>query len=98
MLNDFKSLYEIQTNFGLFIIYLYKQNKLIYASLLIWHVAECWILPPNRLPDLYTVINAVISCGYFSLLFLYFIHRQFAPSSATSDVFGGSPSVKIKSA
>ncbi|KAG2222775.1 hypothetical protein INT45_013139 [Circinella minor] len=71
-------------------------KQLIYSSLLIWHIAECWILPPIHWPDLYTVINAVMSCGYFSLLFLYFTYRQFVPSSTPNDVFGGSP-VKIKS-
>ncbi|KAI7852493.1 glycosyl transferase [Circinella umbellata] len=72
-------------------------KQLIYSSLFIWHIAECWILPPSHWPDLYTVINAVMSCGYFSLLFLYFTYRQFVPSSITNNVFGRSSSVKIKS-
>ncbi|KAI8086269.1 glycosyl transferase [Halteromyces radiatus] len=42
-----------------------------------WHVVESYIPPPNHLPDLYTVINAVFSCSIFGLLFIYFVYRQF---------------------
>ncbi|KAI9259412.1 glycosyl transferase [Phascolomyces articulosus] len=72
-------------------------KQMIYASIFIWHVTECWIVPPNHWPDLYTVVNAIISCGYFSCLFLYFTYRQFYPSSSSTNVFGESSVVKIKS-
>ncbi len=41
-----------------------------------WHIAEAFIEPPSHLPDLYTVINVLISCGLFSLLFAYYVYRQ----------------------
>lgn len=43
----------------------------------IWHVAEVFIPPPSNLPDLYTVINVLMSCGIFTLLFGYYVYRQF---------------------
>ncbi|KAI9305470.1 glycosyl transferase [Cunninghamella echinulata] len=44
---------------------------------LVWHLIEANVSPPEHLPDLYTVINVIISCAIFGLLFLYFVYRQF---------------------
>lgn len=43
----------------------------------LWHIAEAYVEPPSNLPDLYTVINVLISCGLFSMLFVYYVYRQF---------------------
>jgi alpha-1,3-glucosyltransferase len=43
---------------------------------IIWHIAEAYIEPPANLPDLYTVINVLISCGLFTLLLGYYVYRQ----------------------
>ncbi|ORZ09944.1 glycosyl transferase [Absidia repens] len=43
----------------------------------IWHVLESYVPSPSHLPDLYSVLNAIISCSVFGLLFSYFIYRQF---------------------
>lgn len=44
---------------------------------IIWHVAEEFVEAPANLPDIYTVLNVLISCGLFTLLFGYYIYRQF---------------------
>jgi alpha-1,3-glucosyltransferase len=44
---------------------------------IIWHIAEAFISPPSNLPDIYTVLNVLLSCGLFSLLFVYYVYRQF---------------------
>lgn len=52
----------------------------------IWHIAEVFIPAPASLPDLYTVINVLISCGIFTILFMYYVYRQFTvTSSAAAD-------------
>lgn len=43
---------------------------------IVWHIAEAYIEPPANLPDLYTVINVLISCVLFTLLFGYYMYRQ----------------------
>ncbi|CAO3597437.1 unnamed protein product [Absidia cylindrospora] len=48
-----------------------------HAVFIVWYVFESYVQPPNHLPDLYAVINAVFSCGVFGLLFSYFLYRQF---------------------
>ncbi|KAI8148625.1 glycosyl transferase [Fennellomyces sp. T-0311] len=65
----------------------------IYGSLLAWHAAEYYVAPPEQWPDLYTVLNAAISCGYFVLIFVYFTYQQFV---AGQTVFGAA--TKLKSA
>lgn len=47
----------------------------------IWHIAEVFIQPPSSLPDIYTVINVLISCALFTLLFIYYVYRQFTVTS-----------------
>ncbi|KAI8373722.1 glycosyl transferase [Blakeslea trispora] len=49
----------------------------IHALFACWHLAEASINPPAHLPDLFTVINVMISCAIFSLLFAYYTYRQF---------------------
>ncbi|GAA5803184.1 glycosyl transferase [Helicostylum pulchrum] len=49
----------------------------VHVMFTIWHVAEVFIPPPSNLPDLYTVINVLMSCGIFTLLFGYYVYRQF---------------------
>jgi alpha-1,3-glucosyltransferase len=44
---------------------------------IVWHIAEAFIEAPNHLPDIYTVINVLMSCGLFVLLFVYYVYRQF---------------------
>ncbi|KAI9260161.1 ALG6, ALG8 glycosyltransferase family-domain-containing protein [Sporodiniella umbellata] len=41
---------------------------LTWALFLLWHLAEIFIEPPSNLPDLFTVINVLLSCGLFLLL------------------------------
>ncbi|CEG84076.1 hypothetical protein RMATCC62417_17929 [Rhizopus microsporus] len=52
-------------------------TKGVYGAFFIWHLAETLVEPPSHLPDLYTVINVLLSCGVFCLLFAYFTYRQF---------------------
>ncbi|CAO3654834.1 unnamed protein product [Mucor hiemalis] len=49
----------------------------IHLVFVLWHIAEAYVEPPSNLPDLYTVINVLISCGLFSMLFVYYVYRQF---------------------
>ncbi|KAG2207605.1 hypothetical protein INT46_005578 [Mucor plumbeus] len=49
----------------------------VHIMFIIWHVAEEFIEAPANLPDIYTVLNVLISCGLFTLLFGYYIYRQF---------------------
>ncbi|SAL96888.1 hypothetical protein [Absidia glauca] len=57
-----------------------------------WHLLEAYVPPPSHLPDLYTVINAVFSCGVFGLLFCYFVYRQFTLVPQKKD----SPKIKAQ--
>jgi alpha-1,3-glucosyltransferase len=52
-------------------------TSVCYTTILVWHIAESHIPPPQNLPDLYTVLNVLFSCGSFVLAFLYFNWRQF---------------------
>ncbi|KAI7876226.1 ALG6, ALG8 glycosyltransferase [Lichtheimia hyalospora FSU 10163] len=52
-------------------------NTVVYVTLIAWHFTEAYITPPERLPDLFAVLNAIISCGYFVLLWIFFLYRQF---------------------
>ncbi|KAI8639848.1 glycosyl transferase [Parasitella parasitica] len=49
----------------------------VHVMFIIWHVAEEFIDAPASLPDIYTVLNVLISCGLFTLLFGYYLYRQF---------------------
>ncbi|KAI8882559.1 glycosyltransferase family 57 protein [Backusella circina FSU 941] len=49
----------------------------VYTVCACWHVAQVWIPAPANLPDLYTVLNVLISCGMFCLFLVYYIYRQF---------------------
>lgn len=60
---------------------------------IVWHLAEAFIQPPNHLPDIYTVINVLMSCGLFVLLFVYYVYRQF---TMTPFVLVGTPTVTEK--
>jgi alpha-1,3-glucosyltransferase len=51
-------------------------TSICYTVILVWHVAESHIPPPQALPDLYTVLNVLFSCGCYLLAFLYFNWRQ----------------------
>ncbi|KAJ3202677.1 hypothetical protein HDU67_000362, partial [Dinochytrium kinnereticum] len=39
--------------------------------------AEYFIRPPERYPDIYVVLNVLLSCGMLSLLLIHFNLRQF---------------------
>ncbi|KAI9284963.1 glycosyl transferase [Umbelopsis sp. AD052] len=52
-------------------------TSICYTVILVWHIAESYIPPPQALPDLYTVLNVLFSCGCYLLAFLYFNWRQF---------------------
>ncbi|KAG2174918.1 hypothetical protein INT43_005980 [Umbelopsis isabellina] len=49
-----------------------------YTSMIAWHLAEANIPAPSNLPDIYTVLNVLFSCGCFVLAFIYFNWRQFS--------------------
>ncbi|OBZ85578.1 putative dolichyl pyrophosphate Man9GlcNAc2 alpha-1,3-glucosyltransferase, partial [Choanephora cucurbitarum] len=49
----------------------------VHTLFICWHVTEALIEPPAHLPDLFTVINVMISCGIFCLLLTYYTYRQF---------------------
>ncbi|KAI7897153.1 glycosyl transferase [Mucor mucedo] len=54
----------------------------VHIMFVIWHIAEVSIPAPPSLPDLYTVINVLISCGLFTILFFYYVYRQFTVTSS----------------
>lgn len=49
-----------------------------YTSMIAWHLAEANIPAPSNLPDIYTVLNVLFSCGCFVFAFIYFNWRQFS--------------------
>ncbi|KAF7721201.1 Mitochondrial beta-keto-acyl synthase [Apophysomyces ossiformis] len=59
-------------------------KKMTNVAFVLWHAIEWMIPPPAHLPDIYTVFNAVISCGIFCTLYLYFVYRQFNLVSSTN--------------
>jgi alpha-1,3-glucosyltransferase len=48
---------------------------------------------PANLPDIFTVLNVMISCGLFVVLLAYFIYRQF---TVTSLSVSSSPKTKTQ--
>jgi alpha-1,3-glucosyltransferase len=52
-------------------------SAVCYTSMIAWHLTEANIPAPANLPDIYTVLNVLFSCGCFSLAFIYFNWRQF---------------------
>ncbi|KAI8997694.1 glycosyl transferase [Pilobolus umbonatus] len=55
----------------------------VYIAFIMWHIAEEFIAPPANLPDLFTVINVLISCALFLSLLMYFLYCQLIHSSPT---------------
>ncbi|CAO3675849.1 unnamed protein product [Rhizopus stolonifer] len=53
-------------------------TMITWSLFILWHITEAFFEPPSSLPDLFTVINVLLSCGLFSLLFAYYIYRQFS--------------------
>ncbi|KAI9294103.1 ALG6, ALG8 glycosyltransferase [Neoconidiobolus thromboides FSU 785] len=45
-----------------------NRYNLIYLPIIIWHIAELFLLPPTKLPDIFTVLNQ----AYASVVFLGF--------------------------
>lgn len=41
---------------------------------------EFFVKPPNNLPDLYPVVNSVVSCLHFVFFFVYFNYREYVLS------------------
>ncbi|CAO3688889.1 unnamed protein product [Umbelopsis vinacea] len=60
--------------------------SICYTTILTWHVAESYIPPPQSLPDLYTVLNVLFSCGCFLLAFAYFYWRQFKLEDSNAEI------------
>jgi hypothetical protein len=60
--------------------------SICYTAILAWHVAESYIPPPQSLPDLYTVLNVLFSCGCFLLAFAYFYWRQFKLEDSNAEI------------
>ncbi|ORZ03455.1 glycosyl transferase [Syncephalastrum racemosum] len=71
---------------------LQKQRiRVTHGIFMFWHIVEALVQPPERFPDLYAVMNAVLSCGIFGILFAYFVYRQMyytVPASAYGMVEG----------
>jgi alpha-1,3-glucosyltransferase len=42
-----------------------------YWSMLVWHVAEAFVAPPERLPDLWVVLNVLVGAAGFVLCYLW---------------------------
>jgi alpha-1,3-glucosyltransferase len=38
---------------------------------------EYLVTPPKNLPDLFTVLNVIFSCGQFVCIWIYLNYRQF---------------------
>lgn len=43
----------------------------IYMAMAAWHIAEAWVQPPARYPDLWVVLNVLIGAGGFGLCYLW---------------------------
>lgn len=44
--------------------------------MIIFHILEFKVLPPEKYPDIYAVINVIFSSGIFILTFIYFNYKQ----------------------
>lgn len=45
--------------------------------MVIYHFVEILYLPPAHLPDLFAVVNSVMSCGMFGMFYLYLLYTLF---------------------
>lgn len=57
-------------------VHLLKILKLIYGVIITLHVLEATIDPPSRYPDLYAVLNVLVSTPIFVLTWLWSIKRE----------------------
>lgn len=46
-------------------------TQLTYPSILLIHLLELTLSPPARYPDLYPVLNVLLSCGVFGCVWLW---------------------------
>ncbi|CAH1757113.1 14886_t:CDS:2 [Entrophospora sp. SA101] len=49
---------------------------LSYLFMIVFHILEFKVLPPEKYPDIYVVINVIFSSGIFILTFIYFNYKQ----------------------
>ena len=56
---------------------------------LVLHVAEVFFIPPASLPDLYPVLNVLLSAGIFGLAWLWSIRRLVEISWAMGSLGSG---------
>ncbi|KAF9178189.1 Glucosyltransferase-like protein [Haplosporangium sp. Z 767] len=67
-------------------------NLLVISGL---HLAETFILPPAKYPDLYAVLNALWGAGGFALYWAYFNYRQFTMVNTPKTGFKVTKTVKV---
>lgn len=58
--------------------------KLVYAAMFVLHTAELALAPPKRLPDIYPVLNVLLSTPIFAITWLWSIKRCIEVSWGTS--------------
>ncbi|KAI8918723.1 glycosyl transferase [Entophlyctis helioformis] len=73
-----------------------------FASMVSWHLGESLMPPPARYPDLFVVLNVLISAAHFVLFLAYFNLQQWwssppimplSPRSPRTSFFGSLPSL-----
>ncbi|KAJ3129783.1 hypothetical protein HK098_000153 [Nowakowskiella sp. JEL0407] len=81
MLNGSMAMFPLLKRDNLVVPSWQKYLLLSSFSLMIFiHILEFTITVPARYPDLFPVINAVLSFGHFGLFYMYFTYRQFTLS------------------
>ncbi len=70
-------------------------EQLVYPSLLAIHFAELVLSPPARYPDLYAVLNVLLSCGVFGCVWLWanrrLVEEGWAMGAGAGAGFGAGP-------
>ncbi|XP_076378951.1 dolichyl pyrophosphate Man9GlcNAc2 alpha-1,3-glucosyltransferase-like [Megalopta genalis] len=73
-------MYYCKNNFSVLLKYNLLLNTLFYSSvmgLIALSIASGFLEPPNRYPDLFSLLISVYSCGHFIVFYLYFNYKQF---------------------
>lgn len=59
-----------------------------YAAMVIWHLVEAFVEPPDGKPDLWVVLNVVIGAAGFGICFLWCSWQLILRSGLMDDYFG----------
>ncbi|XP_078040141.1 dolichyl pyrophosphate Man9GlcNAc2 alpha-1,3-glucosyltransferase-like [Augochlora pura] len=73
-------MYYCRNNCGVLLNYNLWLGRLFYSSvvgLIVLSIATGFLKPPNRYPDLFSLLTSIYSCGHFIVFYLYFNYKQF---------------------